>query len=309
MISASETTSAYLAFMSNRLASWGAACLSPQACDDHDRDEAVRAGVDAGRADAAAGRHARDDQAVDAPCRQGRGERGAEEGARILLGDDELVLFRSQTLGPGAHRAAAQEVPEHLGLLVEAAAVERLLVIDDVGQDHGHALGARGLAYPQRRGERLVHAGIEIAGRVEIGLDEIDQDQGRALAVADPVVIGAAVVLKQVFAAGFLAHGVSSLVDWVCGPGADIRTRLRSRSRVRRRSGAPRRQPSRRCPRPASGRSRRARRAAPCPVAKRASQVRCPIRAPGRSMSANAIATDPVTQLSGQIFRSPTRRP
>ena len=48
---------------------------------------------------------------------------------------DQLVVGRHQALRPGAHRAAFDEVMERHRLLVEAAAVERRLVVDDVGVD------------------------------------------------------------------------------------------------------------------------------------------------------------------------------
>ena len=69
-----------------------------------------------------------------------RRKRGAEEGARILLGHDEFVVTHVKTCGPGAHRAAFEEMPQRLGLLIEAATVQRVLLVDDVGVDHRHAV-------------------------------------------------------------------------------------------------------------------------------------------------------------------------
>ena len=67
-----------------------------------DRNEAVLAGVDASRADTAAGRHTGDDQRVDTVRRQRRRQRGTEKRTRILLGLDQFVVTRLEPLSPFA---------------------------------------------------------------------------------------------------------------------------------------------------------------------------------------------------------------
>ena len=165
---------------------------------DDDRDEPVAAGIDAGCPHAAAGGEAGDDQGVDAPACQRRGERGAEKGARILFGDDELVVPDVEAGGPCAQRAPCQEMPQRLRLLIEAAAVQGMLMVDDIGVDHRNPGGAGGIAHPDRGSQRVVHIGIEVADRLEIGLHEIDQDQGRTAAEAEAVFIDTLVVVGGV---------------------------------------------------------------------------------------------------------------
>ena len=111
--------------MSNRLASCGAAWRSPQASRTTIGMETVRARIDAGRAHATARGEPRQDHAVHAPGRQRGGERGAEEGAGVLPGDQQFAVGDLQALRPRRHRAARQEMPQRLGFLVEAPAVQR----------------------------------------------------------------------------------------------------------------------------------------------------------------------------------------
>ena len=99
---------------------------------------------------------------------------------------------------PRAERAAFDEMAQRLGLLIEAAAVQGVLLIDDVGIDDRNAGGARRVAHADRGRERILDAGVEVAGLLEIGLHEIDQQQRRALAEADAVLVDALIVRLQV---------------------------------------------------------------------------------------------------------------
>lgn len=164
----------------------------------HGGDEAVGHGVNAARPDTAAGGKARQDRVVDAEARQRRGERRAEEGARILLRDHELVFPRLKSLGPGAERAAFAEMAQGQGLFIKAAAVDGLRVIELAGEDHGDSRFMRRFADAEGGRQRVLDARIEIAFGIEIGLYEIDENEGRALAEAHGIAVGAFVVFFEI---------------------------------------------------------------------------------------------------------------
>ena len=111
-----------------------------------------------------------------------------------MLGDHQFVVANLEALRPCAHRVAGNEIVQHHRLLEEAAAIDAVLVIDDVGIDHRDAAGPRRRLQAQRRGEGGLDAGVERAVRIEIGLDEVDHQQCRALAEADALAEGPLVV-------------------------------------------------------------------------------------------------------------------
>src|SRR5439155_10449352 len=69
---------------------------------NHDGLEAVRLGIGGGGADASAGRAAGDQQRVDAALDEMADQRGAGEGAGVLLDDDVVVGPRLNPLVDGA---------------------------------------------------------------------------------------------------------------------------------------------------------------------------------------------------------------
>ena len=102
--------------------------------------EAVVQRVGGGRADAARRRHARDDEGVDPGRVQRRGERGAEERARVLLGDHRLARGGLQhELAPAAVGVLG-EGGERGHLAHEQAAVGEAA---GVAHDRPHAPGGR----------------------------------------------------------------------------------------------------------------------------------------------------------------------
>ena len=99
---------------------------------------------------------------------------------------------------PRSQRIAFEKVPQRLGLLIEATAVERLLLVDDIGVNDGHTRATSGVAHSDGGSERAVHARIQIAGRLEVGLHKIDEQQRRTFAETDPIFVHALIVSLQV---------------------------------------------------------------------------------------------------------------
>ena len=91
------------------------------AIPDHDGSEAVLDRVDDGCADAAAGRAAGEYDRVDAIGMQHRREAGAEEGAGILLGDDQFARQRFDVGAEFGQRIAGDESRHHelMGHVIE----------------------------------------------------------------------------------------------------------------------------------------------------------------------------------------------
>ena len=97
-------------------------------------------------------------------------------------------------------------------LLDEHATVDAAFGKDDVGVYHRHARPACGVTDADTRGQRIVHTRVERRRLVEIGLDIIDQDQGRTLAKTQALVVSGTVIVRVEI---LFAHGTLPWVSWL----------------------------------------------------------------------------------------------
>lgn len=166
-----------------------------------DGAKAVGDGVDAGGAHAAAGGEAAEDDGVDAKGGECGGQWGAEEGAGIALGDEDIGVLGAQGWWEIAQGIAGLEALDEgvLELFEEDATADAVFLDFHAGECDGdsglHACLLERQGGVEAWGEvRVVQGGA----RSEVGLNEVDHEQGGALAIGQgDVEAGAGVVGVQ----------------------------------------------------------------------------------------------------------------
>ena len=115
------------------------------------------------------------------------GERGAEEGARVLLGDHQLARLRLQARRPRTQWIAGLEAFHGGGFAIEDAAVQPARLHHHVGEDARNAGPAGNLQHAQRTGQRRLHPFAREQRRAfgVVRHNEVDKDQRRPPAEAD----------------------------------------------------------------------------------------------------------------------------
>src|SRR5262245_18608110 len=145
---------------------------------------AVLQGIDRRGADAAARGAARHDDRVDAARAQMHVEVGAEEGAGVLLLDDALAGQRANSLIDLDERRPSLQDGERGHLLHENAAVAQIRRIGDRRVDDRQLPAAEGVPQLPRRVDLPREVAAKRGRGVGKAIDEIDNEQDRALAVA-----------------------------------------------------------------------------------------------------------------------------
>ena len=152
----------------------------------HDDAKPRGAAVDGGRAHAAARRHAGHDERVDAPGRELRRERRAEEARRVLLDEQRLVRSPPET---GVDLDPARALDEHAlarDLARPDTGLDEVGVVRDGGEDDRDAGRARRLEQPHDLGDGRADVGPERRALVREAARHVHDEQGRPLAEARP---------------------------------------------------------------------------------------------------------------------------
>ncbi len=152
----------------------------------HDDAKPGGAAVDGGRAHAAARRHAGHDDRVDAPGRELRRERRAEEARRVLLDEQRLVRSPPET---GVDLDPARALDEHAlarDLARPDTGLDEVGVVRDGGEDDRDAGRARRLEQPHDLGDGRADVGPERRALVREAARHVHDEQGRPLAEARP---------------------------------------------------------------------------------------------------------------------------